>query len=212
VWSNENSGLLSCKDYFGKVWQPSAYRLSPETVICTVRNVQAEMKSAVVLLTNEFGFSQSFLLSMHSVFRAIFGYCFLVFMIRIAGRRPGKQMSPFEFVLVFFIGGLILSPTIGDDRSLSNAVCVILTVSIMHFIFAWLKQRSPRFGRIVDGTPLILLEKGQRCTETMSRMRVQDADVMTAARARGLKDLTQIKYAVLERNGEISVIKNRESS
>ncbi len=149
---------------------------------------------------------------MSSVFRAMFGYCFLVFMIRIVGRRPGKQMSPFEFVLIFFIGGLILSPTIGDDRSITNAFCVIMTVGLMHFAFAYVKQRSPLFGRLVDGTPLILFDKGQRVTETMDKMRIQDADVMTAARGSGVKDLSKIKYAILERNGQISIIKNTEKS
>ena len=54
---------------------------------------------------------------MAAIFRAAFGYCFLVFMVRIAGRRPGKQITPFEFVLIFFIGGVTLTPMVGDDRS-----------------------------------------------------------------------------------------------
>jgi uncharacterized membrane protein YcaP (DUF421 family) len=138
----------------------------------------------------------------------MFGYCFLVFMVRIVGRRPGKQMTPFEFVLVFFLGGLTLTGMVADDRSFTNALCQIMTVALMHYAIAWLRQRSPAFGRVADGTPLVLLEKGQWHTETMSKMRIQDDDVMAAARDKGLERLDQIEYAVLERNGEISIVQS----
>ena len=138
----------------------------------------------------------------------MFGYCFLVFIVRIVGRRPGKQMTPFEFVLVFFLGGLTLTGMVADDRSFTNALCQIMTVALMHYAIAWLRQHSPAFGRVADGTPLVLLEKGQWHTETMSKMHIQDDDVMAAARDKGLERLDQIEYAVLERNGEISIVQS----
>jgi uncharacterized membrane protein YcaP (DUF421 family) len=149
---------------------------------------------------------------MGAIFRAIFGYCFLVLMVRVVGRRPGKQMTPFEFVLIFFMGGVTLTPMVGDDRSITNALCTIMTIALTHFVFAWLKQFSPAFGRIIDGTPLILLEKGQWHMETMAKMRIQDTDVMALARDQGLKTLAEIEYAVLERNGGISIIPVKQAS
>jgi uncharacterized membrane protein YcaP (DUF421 family) len=143
---------------------------------------------------------------MGAIFRAIFGYCFLVLMVRVVGRRPGKQMTPFEFVLVFFIGGLTLTPLVGDDRSISNALLSIMAIGVTHFAIAWLKQVSPYFGRLIDGTPLVLLENGKWQTETMAKMAIQDDDVMAMARDQGLKTLDQIDYALIERNGEISII------
>src|SRR3954454_17606276 len=83
---------------------------------------------------------------MAAVFRAIFGYLFLVFMVRVVGRRPGKQMTPFDYVLVFFMGGLTLTPMVGNDRSLINAVTIVVTIAVTHFALAWLKQWSPAVG------------------------------------------------------------------
>ncbi len=143
---------------------------------------------------------------MAAVFRAIFGYFFLVFMVRIVGRRPGKQLAPFEFVLIFFIGGVTLTPMVGNDRSLTNALCQIVTVAAMHYLIAWLKQRYPCFGRLADGTPLVLFDRGQERTEILNKMRIQHADVAAMARDQGLMSFDQIDYAVLERNGEIVVI------
>lgn len=148
---------------------------------------------------------------MAAVLRAMFGYCFLVLVVRIVGRRPGKQMTPFEFVLVFFLGGLILTCAVADDRSFTNALCQITGVAIVHFLIAWFRERSPSFGRIADGTPLVLLARGEWRTETMRKMRIQDDDVMAAARDKGLQRLDQIEYAVLERNGEISIIQASDS-
>jgi uncharacterized membrane protein YcaP (DUF421 family) len=149
---------------------------------------------------------------MAAVFRAVFGYCFLVLIVRTAGRRPGKQITPFEFVFVFFIGGLTLTAMVGNDRSLSNALCIITTIAVTHFAIAWLRQWSPVFSQVVDGTPLVLLKKGEWQIETMKKMRVQDDDVMAMARDNGLESLDQIEYAILERNGEISIIQASEES
>ncbi len=143
---------------------------------------------------------------MAAVFRAVFGYCFLVLMVRTAGRRPGKQITPFEFVFIFFIGGLTLTPMVGNDRSLSNALCIIITIAVTHFGIAWLKQCSPAFGQFIDGTPLVLLKRGEWQVETMKKMRLQDDDVMAMARDNGLERLDQIEYAILERNGEITIV------
>jgi uncharacterized membrane protein YcaP (DUF421 family) len=143
---------------------------------------------------------------MAALFRGVFGYCFLVFMVRIVGRRPGKQMTPFEFLFVFFTGGLTLTAMVGDDRSFSNALCLIMGVALTHFVIAWLRHLSPWFARFTDGTPLVLLERGHWRVETMRKMRIADDDVMAAARDKGLERLDQIDYAILERNGEISIV------
>ena len=147
---------------------------------------------------------------MYTIIHAIIGYFFLLLTVRILSRRPGAQMTPFEFVLIFLIGGVIILTTVGDDHSETNAVCAVIIVGLMHRIVSFLKQRFPRFGFLVDGTPLVLLKDGEWQTEIMGKMRIQDMDVMAAARAKGLKDLSQIRYAILERLGSISIIKEEK--
>jgi uncharacterized membrane protein YcaP (DUF421 family) len=143
---------------------------------------------------------------MGEILRGAFGYCFLVLMVRLVGRRPGKQMTPLYFVLIFFIGRVTLTPMVGEDRSIINALSIITAIAATHFLIATLKHHFPAFGRVVDGTPLVLLEKGKWHTETMNKMRIQAQDVMAMARDNGLERLEQIEYATLERNGEISII------
>jgi uncharacterized membrane protein YcaP (DUF421 family) len=147
-----------------------------------------------------------------AVLRAFLGYCFLVLIMRTAGRRPGKQMTPMEFVLIFFSGGLTLTAMVADDRSLTNAWCQIMTVALTHYAIAWLRQISPTFGRLVDGTPLLLLSKGQWHTETMAKMRIEEEDVLAMVRDKGLMSLQDVEYAFLERNGEISIIQRSQEA
>jgi uncharacterized membrane protein YcaP (DUF421 family) len=147
----------------------------------------------------------------YTVFRAAFGYLFLVFMVRIVGRRPGKQLTPFEFVLIFYLGGLTLTGIVGDEVSLTNAVCQILTVGMCHYVLAWLRYRSSRVAQLLDGVPLFLLEQNEWRTNTLSQMSIQDDDVMDMARAQGIRDLSGIQAAVLETYGEISVIPVEEN-
>jgi uncharacterized membrane protein YcaP (DUF421 family) len=142
---------------------------------------------------------------MTAVLRAFFGYLFLVLIVRVVGRRPGKQMTPFEFVLIFFIGGLALTAIVGDEASFTNAICQIITMGLAHYCVAWARSRSPRFARLVDGTPLILLENQSWRIDTLRHMRIQDDDVIASARDSGIKTLQGIDHAVLERNGEITV-------
>jgi len=147
----------------------------------------------------------------YTVFRAAFGYLFLVLMVRIVGRRPGKQLTPFEFVLIFYLGGLTLTGIVGDEVSLTNAVCQILTVGMCHYVLAWLRYRSSRVAQLLDGVPLFLLEQNEWRTDTLSQMSIQDDDVMDMARAQGIRDLSGIRAAVLETYGEISVIPVEEN-
>src|SRR3954447_6530574 len=98
---------------------------------------------------------------MTTVLHALIGYFYLVLTVRVLSRRPGAQMTPFEFVLIFLIGGVVILATVGDDRSEVNSVCAVMTVGLLHRLIAKLKQRFPRFGLLVDGTPLVLMKDGQ---------------------------------------------------
>src|ERR1700742_3404459 len=142
---------------------------------------------------------------MAAVVRAFAGYFFLVFGVRIVGRRPGKQMTPFGFVLIFFIGGLALTAMVRDEVSVTNARCQITTIGFAHYLLAWGRSKSKRLARLVDGTPLILLEHKFWLSQTLRQMRISADDVMASARDSGLKTLEQVDQAVLERNGEISI-------
>ena len=109
---------------------------------------------------------------MATVIHVIIGYFFLLLTVRVLTRRPGGQMTLFEFVIVFLIGGVIILATVGEDRSITNCTTAILTVGLLHRSVSWLKSHNPRFGAIVDGTPLVLVRNGCWQAEVMQGMKL----------------------------------------
>ena len=147
---------------------------------------------------------------MSTLVHAVVGYIFLTLMVRVLTRRPGGQMTQFEFVLVFLMGGIIILSTVGRDRSVTNCLCAVLAVGGMHRLVSGLKLRYPRFGAVLDGTPLVLFRNGEWQPEVMAGMRLAPEDVMASSRTKGVRSLDDIEYAVLERNGGISVIQKQQ--
>jgi uncharacterized membrane protein YcaP (DUF421 family) len=146
---------------------------------------------------------------MSTLIHAVIGYLFLLIVVRTLARRPGAQMTPFEFVLIFLMGGVIILSTVGEDRSMTNCYGGVIIICLMHRVINSLKLRSKALGAIIDGAPVVLLKDGQWQTKAMKQTRISDVDVMASARSKGIRTLDQIKYAVLERNGAISVIKKK---
>jgi uncharacterized membrane protein YcaP (DUF421 family) len=145
----------------------------------------------------------------YTVLHAIVGYLLLLLTLRALRRRPGAQMTPFEFVLIFLMGGIIILTTMDDDRSVTNSTMGVITIGLMHRLVALMRQRFPSVGAVIDGETLLVLKDGCWNKETMKGAAITDDDVMAAARTRGIRTLHGIKYAVLERNGAISIIKKK---
>jgi uncharacterized membrane protein YcaP (DUF421 family) len=145
---------------------------------------------------------------MGTVLRATAAYWFLLFVVRVIGRRR-TQMTPFELILIFLIGGMSIQAIVGDDRSLTNAFIAIATVGMMHVLVAWLKHRFTLFAKIADGTPVVIIDRGQMIRDRMDHLRIQDQDIMATARMQGITSLDQIRYAIVERSGDIAIIKEQ---
>ena len=144
---------------------------------------------------------------MATIVYAFVGYIFLLLTVRVLARRPGAQMTLFEFVIVFLIGGVIILATVGKDRSITNCFLAILTACLMHRAVSYFKSRYPAFGAVVDGSPLVVLRNGHWVREALESTKIDPEDVMAAARTKGVNSIFQVNYAVLERNGSISIIK-----
>ncbi|QLL10624.1 DUF421 domain-containing protein [Pseudomonas chlororaphis] len=144
---------------------------------------------------------------MDSVLRAAFIYLVLLVLFKIAGRRSLAELTTFDLVLLMVIGEATQQALLGDDFSLTNAVLVIVTLIVIDVGLSLLKLRSDGFSRLVDGGPTVIVEHGRLLRGRMRHARLVEADILEAARAsQGLTSLEQIKFAVIERNGKISII------
>jgi uncharacterized membrane protein YcaP (DUF421 family) len=147
---------------------------------------------------------------MATILHCIAGYFFLLLTVRVLTRRPGAQMTLFEFVIVFLIGGVIILATVGHDRSVTNCTLAVITVGLLHRAVSGAKTKWPKLAALVDGKPLVLYRNGVWQEEAMQGMRLAPEDVLASARTKGIARLEEIQFAVLERNGGISVIKRED--
>ncbi|HEX7043649.1 MAG TPA: YetF domain-containing protein [Burkholderiales bacterium] len=144
---------------------------------------------------------------MESVLRGAAIYVFLLLIMRVSGKRSFAEITTFDFVLLLVIGETTQQALLAEDFSIVNAVVVVATLVVIDIGLSLWKQHSPRLAALIESRPLVLMGDGELLEDRMNRARVDADDILAAARmTHGLERLDQIKYAVLERNGGISII------
>lgn len=147
---------------------------------------------------------------MDAVLRGLAVYIFLLIVFRIGGKRSVAEVTTFDFVLILIIAEATQQALLGQDYSITNAFLLIMTLLGTDILMSLIKQRSPQAEKWLDGVPLIIVENGRPLHDRMDKARIDESDILTAARERlGLERMDQIKYAVLERSGGISIIPKR---
>jgi uncharacterized membrane protein YcaP (DUF421 family) len=149
---------------------------------------------------------------MDSVTRALVIYGVLLVLLRLAGKRTLSEMTTFNFVLLLMVSEATQQALLGDDFSITNAALVILTLIALDRIADFLRYRFDHFDRLSESVPLVLVEDGRPIDLALRKEHISIEEVLAEARiSQGLERLDQIKYAILEVSGGISIVP-RESS
>jgi uncharacterized membrane protein YcaP (DUF421 family) len=144
---------------------------------------------------------------MESVIRPALVYLFLLLLLRMTGKRTLAQITSFDFVLLLIISEATQQALIGEDNSMMNGAIVVATLIGLNVLMSLLKQRSKGFDRLLDDIPLVIVADGKPLKDRMDKSRVDEDDVLDAARENhGLERMDQIRHAILERDGQISII------
>ena len=144
---------------------------------------------------------------MDSIIRAAFMYFFLLVVFRIAGRRTLGEMSTFDFILLLIVSEATQQAMIDSDNSITNSVLIILTLVGLSTLLSLFERRFKGLDKMVNGIPTVIVENGKIIKDRANKARIEEGEILTAARqTQGLERMDQIKYAVLERSGAISII------
>ncbi len=147
---------------------------------------------------------------MDTVIRAACVYALLLIIFRIAGKRSLAQITTFDLVLTLIISEAIQQALVDDDNSMTNAIILVITLVGLDIGLSLLKQRSETVDRLIEGTPVIVVDAGRLQHDRMTMERVNESEILGAAReAHGLERMDQIKYAVVEQNGHITIVPKR---
>jgi uncharacterized membrane protein YcaP (DUF421 family) len=144
---------------------------------------------------------------MQSVGRTLAVYLFLMLILRATGKRTMNQVTLFDFVLLLVLSETTQQALMGPDFSVMDCWIVVATFVFMDISLSLLKKRFPRLDRMLEGQPLIVVREGRLLREATDKCRITEDDVLLAARqSQGLERMDQVKWAVLEQDGSISII------
>jgi uncharacterized membrane protein YcaP (DUF421 family) len=117
------------------------------------------------------------------------------------------EMDTFDMVTMLIISEATQNALVGQNSSMTYSFLVIITLVACTVFMAWLKARSPRMEHVLQGGPVILVENGRFFRERMKAAYVDEQDILSSARKeQAIERLDQIKFAILETSGQISII------
>ena len=146
------------------------------------------------------------------IIRARAVYAFLLLLLRITGKRQVGQLSPFDLVLLLVLSNAVQNSMNGGDNSLVGGMVSATTLVLLNFSIGWLTTRNKRVEAFIEGRPQVLIHNGELFEEVLIRAQLTHHELNAALRRAGCAGPHEVRSAVLENNGTISVIQRRDSS
>jgi uncharacterized membrane protein YcaP (DUF421 family) len=146
---------------------------------------------------------------MDIVLRAYVLYVFVVFVMRVIGRRELSSMTPFDLVLLIILGDAIQQGLTQDDYSVTGAILAVATMATMQVFTSYLSFRSRTARKILEGEPIVVVERGQLVEHNLVRERMTADEIAEEMRQQQISSLDQVEWGILEANGSISFIEKQ---
>ena len=140
------------------------------------------------------------------VIRTAIVYLFLVAVIRLSGKREVGQISVPELVVILIISNAVQNAMVGENTSVAAGIVAVITLLLLDRALDFVVDRSRRFRRIVEGEPRLLVRDGRMLTRALHDGGVRPDDLRAAVRNAGIVSVEEVRLAVLETDGSISVI------
>jgi uncharacterized membrane protein YcaP (DUF421 family) len=144
---------------------------------------------------------------MDLVLRTVFVFVLILVVTRAVGRRELSSMEPFDLILLVVIGDLVQQGVTQSDYSLTGTTTVIATIALLVVGTAYLSFRFRRLRPILEGEPVLLISDGSVIQRNLRRQRLTVGELEAEARLQSIGALDEVRYAVLETNGQISFLK-----
>jgi uncharacterized membrane protein YcaP (DUF421 family) len=146
------------------------------------------------------------------VLRTAIVYLFLVAALRLSGKREVGQMSVLELVVILVISDAVQNSMVGDNTSVYGGLVAVLTLLTLDFVLRWLARRSKKVRDAIEGEPRLIVRDGRLLLRAIHEEGLEVDDVRAAVRVHGLSRIEDVRFAVLETNGTISVIPRDDRS
>jgi len=143
----------------------------------------------------------------HFPLRAVLIYVALLVLIRLSGKRTVGEFTPFDLVLMILLGNAAQNAMIGTDTSVLGGLIVVVTLLALNWALARVTSRNSRVEHLIEGSPVVLVRDGKVFQAALRRENVATEDLEEALRQAGCRDASEVDLAMLETDGQISVVK-----
>ena len=143
---------------------------------------------------------------LEKVLRPVLVYAFLVGGLRLAGKRELAQLNPFDLIVLLLLSNTVQNAIIGHDETLKGGLIGATTLLALNWVVVRYLYGHPRVGRLIAGTPAVLIEGGRIHHQSLRRELITLAELRSAAHRQGLASLDLVERAVLEPGGIVSFV------
>ena len=143
---------------------------------------------------------------MDIVIRAAVIFAFLYLLMRMLGRRELSSMEPFDIILLVVIGDLVQQGVTQSDYSVTGALLAVSTIALLTVLVSWSSFRFARLRPVLAAEPIVLVEDGEVIEKNLRRQRLTVEEVESEARLEQITSLEEVRWAILETNGQISFV------
>jgi uncharacterized membrane protein YcaP (DUF421 family) len=145
------------------------------------------------------------------VLRAVVIYFLLLVLLRLSGKRQVGQLAPFDLVLLLVLSNAVQNSMNGNDASITGGAILATTLIILNYCVGYLTFRSKRLEAIVEGRPVILIHDGHIDRKALQTVQMTMHELESALRSNGHAGCEGVRFALLENNGELTVISKDKS-
>ena len=140
------------------------------------------------------------------VYRSFLSLAALFLVTKMLGKKQVSQLSLFDYVIGISIGNFAAEMTINLESQTMNGILAVFIFGIVAYVVSFLTMKSIFLRRFFMSTPTILIEKGQILKEGLKKVKYDMNDLLQQCRINGYFDVSDIEYAIMEPNGNISIL------
>jgi len=144
---------------------------------------------------------------MDIVFRAVFLYLFMLFLMRVIGRRELSSLSAVDLVLLIVLGDATQQGLTQDDYSVTGAVIAISTIAALQVLVSYVSFRSRRVRKVLEGHPIVVIQDGKLLEQNLRRQRMTPDELAEEMRIQQIGSFEDVRWGILESNGSVSFVK-----
>lgn len=144
-------------------------------------------------------------------FRALILYCVVFLVIRLMGKKELSKVQPFELAIIIVISDLASAPMSSRGLSLLDGIVPIITLLLAYLIFLLLNHSSNKIQDVICGKPILIIKDGMIIEKEFNNQKYTVSDLMSQLHEKDIFSISDVKYAIIETNGNLSVVKNSDN-